>query len=101
MAEKRKFEAIGGLIDTFFQANNMDKRRTNFTAFNNWEEIVGRDIAKNTEPLKFYQNTLVIKVKNSVWMQELQYMKPQLLEKIRLSFPETTIRDLMFKVGKV
>lgn len=92
---------IANLIDKWFQEKNYCQKRLNYSAFNRWNEIVGPDIAKNTEPVKFYDDVLVIRVKNSVWTQELQYLKPQLLEKIRASFPETKIRDLMFKVGRL
>jgi len=92
---------ISRVIDNWFEGKNYTKRRTNFSAFNNWSEIVGDNIAKHTKPVKFYNDTLVIHVRNSVWTQELQFLKPSLLEKIKNSFPDTQIKDLMFKIGKI
>lgn len=97
--KKGAFTEISEVIDKWFESKNYAQKRSNFNAFHNWDEVVGADIAKNTEPVKFYKDVLVINVRNSVWTQELQYLKPKLLEKIRASFPETEIRDLMFKVG--
>jgi len=102
MTEKTKhFTGISELVDGWFNKKNYTKKRTNFNAFHNWQGIVGTEIARNTEPVKFYNDVLVIKVRNSVWTQELQYLKPQLLEKIKNAFPETNIRDLMFRIGPV
>ena len=95
----KKPTAIEDVINKWFDTKKLTKRRTNYGAFHGWDEIVGPDIAKNTEPAKFYNSRLVVNVKSSVWMQELQYMKPQLLEKIKASLPETEITDLIFKVG--
>lgn len=92
---------ICDLIEKWFDNKNLTQKRNNFSAFHNWDAIVGGDIAKHTEPVKFYNHALVIKVSNSVWTQELQYLKPKLLDKIRLSFPETDIRDIIFKVGQI
>lgn len=99
--EDKGFSKVGEVLDGWFKQNNMATKRTNYNAFHNWAAIVGSEIAKNTEPVKFYNDALVIKVSNSVWTQELQYLKPQLLKKIQESFPETKIRDLVFKVGVV
>ena len=92
MAEKRgSMSGISRVIDEWFDTKKYSKKRNNYNAFHNWSEIVGPDISRNTEPHTFYNDVLVIKVKNSVWIQELQYMKPHLLEKIRKSLPETRI----------
>lgn len=96
---KEQFSEISQVINKWFDSKNYSKQRTNFDVFHNWEDVVGKNIAQNSEPLKFYNEVLVIKVRNSVWTQELQYLKPQLLQKIRESFPDTTIKDLMFRIG--
>ena len=98
---KNDFSEISHVIDKWFEGKNYSQKRINFDAFHNWGEVVGPDIAKNTEPVKFQKDVLVIKVRNSAWTQELQYLKPELLENIRRSFPETKIRDLLFKVGSI
>lgn len=99
--EKPAFSSITEVINKWFESKNLGQKRRDFNAFHNWDQIVGKDIAKNTEPVKFYKDVLVIKVSNSVWTQELQYLKPNLLEKIRSSFPDTKIKDLIFKVGPI
>lgn len=102
MSDKKGYPTpISNVLNDWFQKRNYGQKRRNFDAFHGWSDIVGPDIARNTEPIKFHKDVLMIRVRNSVWTQELQFLKPQLLEKIRASFPETKIVDIMFKVGAV
>ncbi|MCX8092647.1 MAG: DUF721 domain-containing protein [Candidatus Goldbacteria bacterium] len=70
---------------------------TNFI-LENWEEIVGKDIADNTFPVKLYKHTLFINVKNSVIMEEMIYKKNELIEKINSVFKEKKIKNIIFKI---
>lgn len=101
MGKKKSFTAMSDLINDWFDNNNYTQKRTNFDAFHNWDNIVGLDIGKNTKPIKFYKNKLVINVKNSAWIQELQYMKANLLEKIQQAEPDTKISDIILKIGPI
>ncbi len=68
---------------------------SSFQTLVNWPEIVGETLATVTEPLKVENEVLLIRVKEAVWRSELQFMKPELLKKIR----ENTgikLKDLKF-----
>jgi predicted nucleic acid-binding Zn ribbon protein len=67
-----------------------------YALFEDWEQIVGVSLAEKTHPVKMQGNCLVIGTEHPAWIQELQFMKPKLLEKIRENFPKTTISDLRF-----
>lgn len=54
----------------------------------NWEEIVGKMMAQNTIPLKIKASTLYISTKHAVFAQELAFLAPEILEKVKASFPE-------------
>ena len=47
-----------------------------------WNEIVGATIARNAQPEKIRNGTLFVKVASPTWMQELQYMKEMISEKL-------------------
>lgn len=61
-----------------------------------WEAVVGIEIAKQTEPLQWQGNTLVIGVTDSCWLQELRMREREIFEKLRRSYPE--VKSLKFKV---
>lgn len=92
--------SISNVIEEWFSKHHR-KAFKRYSMLTRWEEIVGLRIAKNTRPVRFYREALVVMVRNSVWMQELEFLKPQILEKIRASSPEVEVNDIVFKVGDV
>ncbi|MEI7974102.1 MAG: DUF721 domain-containing protein [Bdellovibrio sp.] len=47
-----------------------------------WESIVGASLSQASEPVGYLRGTLYIWVKNSVWMQQLVFIKEPLKEKV-------------------
>lgn len=69
-----------------------------FTLAKNWQEIVGKEIAARSEPASIQKNILWVHVRDSVWMQQLQAMKPQILDQVQRRFPEADIRDIRLRL---
>ena len=61
-----------------------------------WESIVGTMMAKNTVPLKIKSKTLIISTKHAIFAQELGFLVPVILEKIKEKYP-----DLEHKVTQI
>lgn len=66
-----------------------------------WETAVGSAIAKNTRPAAIKGGLLLIHVSSSVWMQQLQFMKDDMLLSIHRTLGSEWIRELKFKIGRV
>jgi hypothetical protein len=64
-----------------------------------WKEIVGERVAQRTRVGKIYQRVLLVKVASSAWCQELSFLKPDLLRKLRLA--DFQVDDLRFKVNEM
>lgn len=69
-----------------------------FTLAKNWQEIVGKEIAARSQPASIQKNILWVHVRDSVWMQQLQAMKPQILDQVQRRFPEADIRDIRLRL---
>jgi hypothetical protein len=65
-----------------------------------WEQIVGKGVAEATEPSRLQNRTLQVKVVNSVWMQQLQFHKKLMLEKVNEFLGEPFLQDLRFMLGE-
>ena len=66
-----------------------------------WPQIVGHPIAAHTRPDAIKFRKLWIVAENSVWHQQLLFLKPMLFEKIR-AFPQGfLISDLAFRIGEI
>ena len=90
---------LAQVLEKMLEKKGLGGKLAQYALFEEWEKIVGASLAAKTEPLKIQGHQLVIGVEHSTWIQELQFMKPKLLEKIREMFPETTIKDLRFSLA--
>jgi len=66
-----------------------------------WREIVGDSVASNTQPSVIRNRILFIEVSHPTWIQQLQFLKPTLLEKINGFLKEDFIHDIRFRLGKI
>lgn len=55
-----------------------------------WEDIVGDFMAKNTTPLKIKKNTLFISTKHSIFAQELGFLGPTIIQKVKERYPDVS-----------
>jgi len=66
-----------------------------------WNRTVGPAIASQTFPFKFKNKTLFVKVSNSTWMQQLQFMKEEIIAKVDPAFTDKTIGNIYFSIGTI
>ena len=59
-----------------------------------WPELVGKDVAKKSEPAYIQNDILWVYVESSVLMQHMQTQKLQLLRKINEVISGTEIKDI-------
>lgn len=57
---------------------------------------MGEVIGRSTEISRIENGTLYVRTKNSVWRNELIFMKPAILKKIRENYPESGVDDIFF-----
>ena len=89
-----KMDPIASHLQALYGKKNWHVLWQTYTLTRNWEKVVGSKIAKRSEPAYVQKNTLWVHVQDSGWMQHLQTMKPQLVEKVRLFLPEMEINDI-------
>ncbi|UCD31377.1 MAG: DUF721 domain-containing protein [Desulfobacterales bacterium] len=66
-----------------------------------WDSTVGENIAANAQPEAFKGKILLVHVTSSVWMQHLQFLKEDIINKINEALGETFIEEIKFKIGQV
>lgn len=66
-----------------------------------WGQVVGEDIARHCWPVRVAAQTLTIVTRSNAWSQQLSFFEERILTAVRLRLPDTAIRRLRFKVGKV
>ena len=61
-----------------------------------WSATVGATIAAHAQPSQLRRGVLVVAVDGPDWMQELQYVKRDLVAKLNARLGTTVVRDIYF-----
>lgn len=64
-----------------------------------WSESVGPDIAQHAQPVGLRGGVLEVTVDSSVWCQQLQLSRLEILAALRESLGDAAPEDLRFRVG--
>jgi predicted nucleic acid-binding Zn ribbon protein len=64
-----------------------------------WEAAVGAEVARHCRPSAMKGATLEAKVDSSVWCNELQFQRPQILAALRRELGDAAPKDLRLFVG--
>jgi predicted nucleic acid-binding Zn ribbon protein len=64
-----------------------------------WDIAVGERIAKNARPAAFKGDLLIVHVNSSVWMQQLGFLKTEIIAKLNEFLSEGSVREIRFKIG--
>jgi predicted nucleic acid-binding Zn ribbon protein len=93
--------SMGEVLGEFFKRTGMNRRIQEQKILNCWEKAVGEGVAEKTQPVSVKNRVLQVKVVNSVWMQELQFMKELIMQKLQEQAGNNILRDLRFFIGEI
>lgn len=62
-----------------------------------WEKLMGKTISKYTEKIEIINHTLFIHTNVGPLKQELQYQKPQIIERVNEAFGEKVISQVVIQ----
>lgn len=99
--KKSDFVHIGSVIHKTLDAHVGKSGAEMVKIFDLWEEIVGEGIADNAVPAAFNNQVLIVHVSSSVWMQQLSFLKEEIIQKINDGFGKRILKDIQFKIGAV
>lgn len=68
-----------------------------------WKRVVGERVAKYSYIERISNDTLIVIVGNSTWMNELTFLKENIKIQIQNAFNENKImvKEIIFKLGKI
>ena len=66
-----------------------------------WRAAVGDQIGANTNPAVFKGNLLIVNVSSSAWVQQLWFLKKEILQKLNDHLGEDLVAEIKFRIGPV
>jgi predicted nucleic acid-binding Zn ribbon protein len=96
-----QIERLGDVLDKSLRRLELASRLDEYGIWPVWNDVVGKSIAFNAQPEKIRNGTLFVRVASPVWMQQLQYMKEMIAEKLNRRLKSEVVKNIFFVVGRV
>lgn len=91
---------VGELVDAVLDGVGVRKQVRRTEILEEWDEIVGEGIARVTRPVKVSGQALIVEVRSSAWLQELEMMKHELMKRLNAGRGDGRIEKLVFVLAE-
>lgn len=88
-------ERVGNILRKLLENLGLDKRVEEYDAVSSWPEAVGEKISDVSRAVGVRGSRIVVEVKGSVWMSEIQMMKNVILERLNAGKGRGVITDVI------
>ncbi|NGZ11554.1 MAG: DUF721 domain-containing protein [Nitrospira sp. LK70] len=94
-------DSFGSILSGLSNRLGLESRLVELRLQRRWWDIVGEPMASHTWPAQIRFKKLYLIVRNSVWLQQLTFLKPVLLAKLQAESGTGSITDIAFRVGEI
>ena len=94
-------DSFGTILSGLAKRLGLESRLLELRLQREWKQIVGEPIGSHTWPDQIRFKKLYLTVRNSVWMQQLTFLKPTLLGKLTETVGTAFITDIALRVGEI
>lgn len=101
MPPRASFSPVGSVLGSLARRLGLGTKLVEYKLQHRWEDIAGAAIAAHTRPDAIRFKRLYLLVEDSVWLQQLTFLKPALIERINASAGQTVLADIVLRVGEV
>jgi hypothetical protein len=95
-----KLEKMGDILQKVLKKHRIPLKTADQELRKTWLDAVGSKIAVYTRPDEIKRDVLFVKVANSVWMQQIHFLKQDILEKINRARETNPIRNIFFSLDE-
>jgi len=96
---KKSFTPLKEVIDDIFASSALSLNLDDVKIWEVWDGVVGKKVAKHARPSQINKGVLIVKVSDSVWLQELEFMAETIREGLNNTLQRTAVKKIRFKVG--
>lgn len=90
-------QRVGKLIFSSFSDVALGKRLNEIRIWSVWQNAVGKQIAGVARPIKIVNGILTVGVTSSPWMQQLQFLKIEIRDRINETVEADLVKDIFLK----
>jgi hypothetical protein len=94
-------DPFGRILSGLAKRLGLESRLIELRLQRRWHDLVGEPMASHTRPAQIRFKKLYLIVRNSVWLQQLTFLKPALLTKLQAEFGPECVTDIAGRVGEL
>jgi predicted nucleic acid-binding Zn ribbon protein len=92
---------VSDLLGAFLRGTPAEKRLVEGRIWVVWDQAVGERIALHAQPSAFREGTLTVTVDSAPWMQQLTYLKKDLIAKVNGELGCEMVKEIFMKGGRI
>ena len=92
----RKPVALGSVVDKILEDHGVLDQVRRMSVLDEWPELVGEAVARVTHARSVEDAVLIVEVRNSAWLMELNMMKGDFVRRVNEHMPDTPIERIVF-----
>jgi len=92
-SKKRVPEKVDSILERALSKLNLGIKVKQYQIWEVWDSVVGEHIARQAQ--------LWINVSSSTWMQQLEFAKQLIIERLNERIGEKVIKDIRFRIGEL
>jgi hypothetical protein len=96
---QKKLERLGDFLEKALKRKKISIDIMDHDIRDAWKNAVGPQISAQSNPFKFKNGMLYIKVSTPTWMQELRFMKQEIMDRLNAAMGSKTLKDIHFSIG--
>ena len=97
---KGNLEPLAQLMGNVLRNAGLQKRFEEYRAVEAWEQVVGGAVAEQAQATGIRDGVLFVDVKSSVWMQELQLLRGDIIERLNAHLGEPFVRSMVLSMER-
>ncbi|MCX5724857.1 MAG: DciA family protein [Nitrospirae bacterium] len=94
-------DSVSSILEGLTRRLGLESKLLESRLRRDWVSIVGEPIASNTWPDQIRYKKLYLLVHNSVWLHQLTFLKPTLIQKLNQVAGADVVTDIVLRIGEL
>ena len=95
------FESIQAVLQNISEGSALALKMSEFRLQQEWEGLVGQTMAKHSYPENIRYQKLHLVADNSIWLQQLVFLKGTILKAVHSILPDLGLTDVILRIGSL
>ena len=95
------FESIQSVLKDVSKGSALAMKLAQSRLQHEWESLVGQTISKHSYPESIRYKKLYLVADNSIWLQQLVFLKGTILKGIHSTMPDLEVTDIILRIGSI